>query len=354
MELNLAEGLDLGFSLAVVRNGEFVVDLWGGYADAARGRRWQEDTLVNIWSMTKGILALAVGMTVERGILNYADPVARVWPEFAANGKDRISLDLIMSHQAGLHAPGAPMKLQEVYDWHPCVEAFARMAPLWPPASRCVYHAFSYGSLAGETLRRADGRMPGQFIADEIARGLGLDLYVGLDRAEDSRAAELVAAEGVDDWIDEMRKSGYHSDMLTPPISALTPNERAWRRADIPAANGHATARSLARLYGILAQGGGDLISAPGLRRATSVRFEGPDVGLNRNSRFAAGFALGGDESMLGPNPASFGHTGWGGSFSFADPDAGLGVAYVMNRMLDSVGSEARYKRLIDAIYGAL
>ena len=355
VEANLADGLELGFGLAVVKDGDLVVDLWGGHVDAARTRPWQDDTLVNIWSTTKGVLALAVAMAVERELIRYEDPIARVWPAFAANGKDGISLDLVMSHRAGLNAPSAPMSLQDMYDWHPAVESFASMAPLWPPGSRCVYHAFSWGHIVGETLRRADGRMPGRFVAEEIAGPLGLDLHVGLPRDHDHRVARLVASRGVDDWIDDQKRTGYYNASLAPPIEALTPNERAWRAADIPAANGHATARSLAFLYGRLARSGGGLISPAGLALATAERFDGMDVSLNERCRFGAGFVLAGEEIPLGPNSSSFGHNGWGGAFAFADPQAGLGVGYVMNRMLGR-GEELRVRRqrMIDAVYAAL
>ena len=353
VEANLAD--DLGFGFAVVKDGDLVADLWGGHVDAARARPWQDDTLVNIWSTTNGVLAAAVAMAVERGLLRYEDPIARVWPEFAANGKEGIPLDLVMSHRAGLHAPGAPMSLQDLYDLYPAVESFASMAPLWPPGSRCVYHAFSYGHIVGETLRRADGRMPGRFVAEEIAGSLGLDLHLGLPHDQDHRVARLVASDDVDDWIDDQARTGYHDASLALPITALTPNERAWRAADIPAANGHATARSLALLYGHLARGGGGLISPAGLARATAGRFDGMDVSLDERCRYGSGFVLGGEESPLGPNPSSFGHNGWGGAFAFADPDAGLGVAYVTNRMLGrSADLKIRRERMIEAVYAAL
>ena len=352
---NLDDGYDLGCGLAVVQGGRLVVDLWGGFADAARTRPWEADTLVNIWSTTKGVLALAVAIAVERGHLAYAAPVAEVWPEFAANGKEAIDLDLVMSHRAGLNGLDVPMGLEGVYAWYPYVDALAAMAPLWEPGSRCVYHAMTYGHLAGEALRRADGRMPGRFIAEEIAGPLGLDLFVGLPESEDHRVAELTASEDASDWVAEVERTGYRNAMHAPPVTALTPNARAWRAAEIPAGNGQATARSLARLYGVLAAGGGELISARGVRAATAERFDGIDVSMNLPTRCGAGFRLGGPESQLGPNPESFGHTGWGGAFTFADPDNGLGVAYVMNRMLGS-GDDAltRHRRMIDAIYGVL
>ena len=351
---NLEAGLDLGCALAVVKGGEPVVDLQAGFADAARTRPWGEETLVNVWSATKGVTALAVAMAVERGRLCYAAPVADVWPSFAAGGKEAISLDLVMSHRAGLNGLEVAMDLQGVYDWFPYVDAFAAMAPLWPPGRHCIYHAMSFGHLAGEALRRADGRAPGRFVAEEIAAPAELDLFLGLPAEEDGRAAEIVAAPGCDDWVKELEKSGHDQAMRNPVVLPTAPNLRAWRAAEIPAGNLHAGALALARLYGLLATGGGGLISPAGLAAATAERYDGLDASLNLPARFAAGFRLGGPESQLGPNRASFGHSGWGGAFAFADPDAGLGVAYVMNRMLGFEDDAPRHARMIDAIYGAL
>ena len=352
---NLAGGYDLGCALAVVEEGEVVVDLWGGFADAAGTRPWRADTLVNVWSVTKGVLALAVAMAVERGLLDYTAPIAAVWPEFAACGKEAVDLDHVLSHRAGLNGLDVPMDLRGLYDWFPYVDALAAMAPLWEPGSRCAYHAMSFGHLAGEALRRADGRMPGRFVAEEIAGPLGLDLFIGLREDREHRVAEMTASDDVDDWIAELERTGYRNAMRNPVVTALTPNERAWRAAEIPAGNGHANALSLARLHGVLAVGGGDLISANGLAAATAERFAGQDVSMRVPARYGAGFQLGGAEGLLAPGAGVFGHGGWGGAFAFADPDHGLGVAYVMNRMLGESGDAlVRRRCMIDAIYGAL
>jgi CubicO group peptidase (beta-lactamase class C family) len=355
MAANLADGYDLGAAFAVVKDGELVADLYGGYADAARTRPWARDTVVNVWSTTKGVLALAVAMAVERGLLRYDAPIADVWPEFAAGGKENITLDLVMSHRSGLNGLDRAMDLDGLYAWTPFVEALAAMAPLWEPGSRCVYHALTYGHLAGEALRRADGRMPGRFIAEEIAGPLDMAFYVGLPESEDHRAAEITASDDASDWVGELVKNGYPQSMENPVVVAATPNDRAWRAADIPAGNGHSDAQSLARLYGLLAQGGGDLISADGLAAATAERYRGIDVSMGLPTAFGAGYRLGDPDGLLGPSLAAFGHTGWGGAFAFADPDNGLGVAFVMNRML-GMGDDAltRHARLIEAVYGSL
>ncbi len=355
MEMNLSDGHDLGCGLAVVRDDEMVVDIWGGHTDAARTRNWQEDTLVNIWSVTKSVAATAIAIAVERGLVRYDAPVSDVWPEFAAGGKESITLDLIMSHQAGLNGLDSHADMQAIYDWHPYVEALAAMKPLWQPGSRCAYHALSYGHLAGEVLRRTDGRMPGEFIRDEIAAPLELDLHVSLPESEDHRVAEMTASDDSDYWCRDMERNGYPHCLHNPDIDPLVPNERAWRAADIPAGNGQTTARALATLFGALAHDGGGILSPEGLGAATAVRFSGDDVSLGYPARFAAGYALGGPDSLLGRNPRSFGHTGWGGSFAFADPDTGLGVSYVTNRMLgDGENFEIRHTRMLRAIYNSL
>ena len=193
-------GPEHGAALAVTVDGKMVVDVWSGYADANRSRPWTRDTLVNVWSATKGVTALAFAMMVDRGKLRYGDPVARIWPEFAANGKDAITFDIALSHQAGLHGLSTPMDLQGLYDWVPYAEALAAMPPLWEPGSRCVYHAISIGHLMGEPLRRADGRTIGRFVADEIAGPLGVPFFIGLPAAQDHRAAELIVGPTASDW----------------------------------------------------------------------------------------------------------------------------------------------------------
>jgi CubicO group peptidase (beta-lactamase class C family) len=354
-----ADGLEHGASVSVFADGKMVADLWGGHADAARTRPWRADTLVNVWSVTKGVVALAVAMLVERGKLAYQAPIAKVWPEFAANGKDAITLDLAMSHQAGLNGLSVPMDDAGLYAWFPYVEALAAMAPLWEPGSRCAYHAISYGHLAGEAMRRADGRMPGRFIADEIAAPLGVPFFIGLPEAEDHRVAAIISGPKNSDWIAELRKSEYPHSTWNPELIDVRPNDRAWRAAEIPGGNGHATAGALARIYGMMACGGTldgkRLISREGIAAATRERFRGMDASFGTPSAFGAGFQL--DEACYGrrASAGSFGHTGWGGSVAFADPGAGIGFAFLTCRMLGfDDGNDPRRERLVEAVYDCL
>lgn len=358
-ERSFADGLEHGAAVALWLDGKPVVDLWGGHRDLARTQPWQRDTLVNVWSVGKGVVALAVAMLVERGKLAYDAPVARYWPEFAANGKAHITVDQVMSHQAGLDGLVVDLAESERYAWQPVVDALAAMAPLWPPGSRCVYHPMTYGYLAGELVRRVDGRTLGQFVAQEIAAALGLSFYFGLPLEQDHRVAELSAGAKAYDWVRQGEASAYPQAFRNRSISATAPNERAWRAAEMPAGNGQGDARSLAHLYGALACGGTldghRLLSADALARAVVERFDGVDSSSGAPTVFGAGFRI--RAIGFGPHvgPGHFGHTGWGGSVAFADPARRLGFAYVTNRLLGfDDGVDPRRHRLLDAVYAAL
>lgn len=355
---NFAQGLEHGGGVSVVVDGKTVVDLWGGHANAARTRAWQRDTLVNVWSVTKGVTALAVAMLMDRGKLDYSAPLARHWPEFGAGGKEDISLDLVLSHQAGLNGLTVPMREAEMLAWTPYVNALAAMTPLWEPGSRCVYHALSYGHLAGEVLRRVDGRGIGRFLAEEIAGPVGADFYLGLPEREDTRVAEMIEGAKVSDWIVGTRASPFPHACDNPAPRALAPNDRGWRAAEVPGANGHATANAVARIYGMLAAGGAwegrHVISHAAVDEATRLRIRGVDDSSGAPAAFAAGFQL--DDSCYAgrASPRTFGHAGWGGSIGFADPVAGVGFAYVTNQMSAFDDVDPRRNALIGAVYDCL
>jgi CubicO group peptidase (beta-lactamase class C family) len=354
-----ADGLEHGGAVCAVVDGRVVVDVWGGHADAPRTRPWQRDSVVNVWSVTKGIVATAVAMLVERGKLDYAAPIAKVWPAFAANGKETISLDLTLSHRAGLNGLSVPCTEDQMLAWTPYVEALAAMAPLWEPGSRCVYHMLSYGHLAGEPIRRVTGGSVGQFIASEIAGPLGATFFLGVPEDQDHRVAEMTQGPLVYQGMDLVGGSPYPQGVHNPKPMADAPNRRAWRAAEVPGGNGHADAKGLATIYAALARGGSlnghRLISPDGIAAATAERFRGVDSGFGLPTAFGAGFRLG--DASFGPRAEAtgFGHTGWGGAIAFADPAVRLGFAYVTNHMRDfEDGIEKRRQRLVAAVYDAL
>jgi CubicO group peptidase (beta-lactamase class C family) len=225
------------------------------------------------------------------------------------------------------------------------------MAPLWEPGSRAIYHALSYGHLAGEVLKRVDGRTPGRFVAEEIAGPLGADFFIGLDEREEPRVAEMIEGPKASDWVAYVLSTPFPHACMNPLPVALAPNHRAWRAAEVPGGNGHTTASGLAKIYGAMASGRAGLLSRETIAEAARPRVRGIDASFGTPTAFAAGFQI--DNPMTGKG--AFGHSGWGGSYGFADPAAGLGFAYVTNRMLGfDDGIDPRRKALIDATYACL
>jgi CubicO group peptidase (beta-lactamase class C family) len=362
-EKSFAAGEEVGASFAAFLDGAPVVDLWGGHADAARSRPWQRDTLVNVFSTTKAPAALVLHMLAERGAVDLDAPVAAYWPEFARAGKEALRVRDLLAHRAGLAALRAPLPVEALWDWRQMTDALAAEAPWWEPGTESGYHAMTYGFLVGEVARRAAGRTLGAFFRDEVARPLGADFWIGLPASEDARVAELVPPSPA-----ELAAAGPAAApapgsllaqvMANPPLVPATANRPEWRRAEIPAANGHGNARSVARVMAALA-GGGSLggarvIGADALARATREEWRGKDLVLGVEMSWGLGFMLESDTLPLSPGGRAFGHGGWGGSLGVADPEARLGWAYVMNKMSPGTLGDTRAFRLAQALYSAL
>ena len=353
---------EIGAAVAIVRDGEPVVDLWAGHADPARTRPWEEDTLVHVYSVTKGMTALCAHRLIERGALALDAAVARYWPEFAQCAKGPITVRWLLSHRAGLPALRAPLPPAALYDWDAVCEALAAAEPCVPPG-QLSYHPVTFGWLVGELVRRVDGRSLGHFFREEIAEPFGVDFHIGLGPAEEKRVADITALEPPPEL-----KAAFGSEASeTPPLVVLAfvnplgtgdHNSPQHRRAEIPAINGHGTARSLARVYGALAHGGeidgASLLSPASIERARSEQARDLDALLGAPLRLGLGYWLtqpGVPGLAFGPNPGSFGHPGAGGSIGFADPEARLGFGYVTNRMGSSLEVDPRAQALIDALY---
>jgi CubicO group peptidase (beta-lactamase class C family) len=344
---------DVGASLAVYRHGKRVVDLWGGWRDKEHKRPWKRDTLVNVYSTTKGIVAAALAMAVDAGRLRYEDPVAKYWPEFAAAGKADVTVAQLISHQAGLPGFVAPTTVADLYDWAGCCARLAAQAPAWPPGEQTSYHACTYGYLAGEVFRRAMGESVGRFIARKIAAPLGADIYLGLPPGEDGRVAPMIAPAIQPDLAALNLSPVALMAMGNPVIQPSDSGTTAWRRAELPAMNLHGTADGIARVFGALANGGElkgkRLMSPAAIARMCEVQSRRPDLLLGMPIEWAMGLALN-TVGAIGPNPKAFGHTGWGGSFCMADPDLGIGAAYTLNRMGADLVGDPRGAELARAI----
>jgi CubicO group peptidase (beta-lactamase class C family) len=357
---------EVGAALAVYVDGRTVVDLWGGFADAARTRPWSRDTIANVYSTTKGMTAICAHRLVEQGKLDLDAPVARYWPEFAQAGKQDLPVRYLLTHQAGLAAISKPVDPAKRYDWSYLVRALAEQKPWWEPGSAHGYHALTFGYLVGEVVRRVSGRSLGTFFRDEVAGPLGLDFAIGTPASEDARIAEMLPAPPPPPGApNPFAAAAANPESLVgrafanPPAQAGAVNTRAWRGAEIPAANGHGTARALARVYGALAQGGAldgvRVLARESIERASAEQVFGTDLVLSPlPTRFGLGFMLTQPMIPFGPNPRTFGHPGAGGSIAFADPDARAGFAYVMNQMQMGLAGDARGFGLIREVYAAL
>ncbi len=349
---NFARHDEIGASFAVTHNGELVADLHGGWADPARTRPWTADTVANVWSTTKGVQASCYAMAVDRGLVDYDQPVVDFWPEFGTEGKDRVTVGQLLSHQAGLCGFATPAGEPDVVGGSAAAARLAAQAPLWEPGSASGYHALAIGVLGTELFRRIEGRSIRQFVAEEIAGPLGLDFAIGLPAGQEHRCAELIPPPAMP--VDPASFTAPQIAALgNPPLRAGFAMTPEWRGADLPSANGHGTARALASIYARLIAPQDGLVSPATLAMATAQQIQGTDLVLQIECDWAAGF-LRNSSGVFGPVAATFGHTGWGGSFAVADPENGLTMAYVMNRMDANLRDDARAKALIAAVYAAL
>jgi CubicO group peptidase (beta-lactamase class C family) len=358
---------EVGAAVAVVLDGKSVVDLWAGHADRDKTRPWTRDTLVNVYSTTKGVTAICAHRLADKGLLDFDAPVVRYWPEFAQAGKARIPVRYLLSHRAGLAAVRKPLDDDALFKWEKMTSALAEQEPWWEPGTKHGYHALTFGHLVGEVIRRITGKTPGTYLRDEIAGPLGLDLHIGLDAKDDARTGDMIPmpppGPGEPNLFADIMKdpeSVTYKAFMNPP-GGMRPglvNSREWRAAEIPAANGHTTARSLAKLYGTLARGGEQdgvrVMSKEQVAQCSLEQSNGPDALLMINTRFSLGFMMSQPGASLGPNAKSYGHPGAGGSLGYADPEAKIGFGYTMNKMHASLLIDPRATALIEAVYASL
>lgn len=327
---------DAGGSVAVYVDGEPVVDAWGGFTDASRTTAWERDTIATVWSVTKTMTALCALILADRGLLDLDAPVARYWPEFAAAGKEGVLVRHLLSHTAGL--PDWQGTVEGLYDWQTAAGRLAGQAPQWAPGTAAGYHSITQGFLVGEVVRRVTGRSLGTFFAEEIAGPLGADFHIGLDAAHDHRVARIVPPPGQSEDYGSRPPAADPAATAGTGITVRDGNSIAWRRAEIPAANGFGNARSVALVQSVLACGGTvrgvRLLSEAGCARARQEEFSGVDRILGTRMRYGLGYGLFGD---------SFGWGGWAGSLVIIDPAARMVAAFVTNQMA-AHGTDGEYR----------
>jgi CubicO group peptidase (beta-lactamase class C family) len=368
-ERNFAERGEIGAAVAAYVRGEKVVDLWGGYRTPERDAPWNEDTMVIVFSTTKGLSAMTLAIASSRGWLDYDAPVARYWPEFAQHGKGAITVRQLLGHEAGLAFVDEHLNVAKLRDLDALACILARQRPAWPPGTRHGYHAMSIGLYEQEILRRVDPqhRTLGRFFHEEIAAPLGVDFFIGLPREiSDARLAKIqtfsparAIAAIPSTPLDIIPKILWPWSLLRKSMAFLDLpwNERSSLEVEVPAGNGIGTARAIARAYSAFAEGGGEL----GVTKGTFAKLTAPptfapvrDAILGVPAYFSLGYLRPGPDVAFGSSARAFGHPGAGGSFAFCDPDARVAFAYVMNKTGFHLADDPREKALRDAVYRAV
>ncbi len=354
---NFASHGDVGASVAVSLEGELVVDLWGGHRDAAKTLPWEENTIVNVYSSTKTMAAMCLLLLADRGAVDLYAPVARYWPEFAQNGKDKIEVRHFLSHSAGLSGMDEVLSDEEFYVWENVVSALARQKPWWEPGTQSGYHALTQGHLIGEVVRRVTNKSIGTFFRDEIAVPMGADFFIGTPESEFGRIAELIPPE-VQPVGQVASDSVAARSFANPKIDAAAAKTRGWRMAEIPAANGHGNARSIVRAQSAMANGGvafgKRLLSEAGARRIFDKQTHTEDLVLGLPILFGMGYGISESSMPMGPNTHIAYWGGWGGSTVVVDQDARVCVSYVMNRMESGLMGDPRGFGITHAVYQSL
>jgi CubicO group peptidase (beta-lactamase class C family) len=355
---------EIGSAASIVVDGKSVVDVWAGHRDAAASKPWERDTIVCMMSVAKGIAGMSFNMLIDRGLVDPEAPVARYWPEFAQNGKEGVLVRHVLDHTAGLPVVLDPLWPGAIFDCDAIVAALEKQAPLWEPGTTAAYHIHTQGNILGEIVRRITGKRFAKFIADEVPAPLALDYQIGgLSQADQARCADLVPTiAGTilarrDDDPDSLIAKGFTQHPKDDMGAIL--NSVGWRTAEIASANGHGTARSVARIYGAIARGGDidgvHLMSAKTIADMITEQHNQTEKMQARPYHQGRGVLLNTPSSVwMGPNMRSFGHHGFGGSIGMGDPDAKIGFAYACNKMHSRPDNGPRARRILEALYGVL
>lgn len=347
-------GEEQGAGFAAILDGETVVNIHAGFADRQSTTPWTDETLVPIYSTTKGISAIVAAPVVCGLNEGYETKVAEVWPEFSAAGKAEMTIGEMLSHQGGLVGFEDPIDPDLWLDPPALAAKLAETEPLWEPGTAHGYHPSTWGYLVGELVKRIAGRSLGAILREDICEPAKIDFFIGTPDSEQDRCAEILRPRAMPDLgeLNEYKKAAFLKKWSSP---SRTGGE--WRRMEQPAANGHGTALSVAQLYGIYAHGGKlagrTIVERDWFEELTRRRAFGPDLVLPFRTEFAAG-VMRNSEGIYGPNPETLAHSGWGGSLALGDPHRGLSAAYVMNRQSNYLQGDPRARRLVDALYGCL
>jgi len=351
-----SSGRETGSSFAVYQDGNAIIDLWGGYSDKEKNTIWEQDTLANVWSTTKGVAATCVALMVEKKLLDYDEKVTHYWPEFGLNGKEDITVGMLLSHQAGICGT-EDAEIEDYYNQKNMADRLSKMTPIWEPGSASGYHSMTYGWLAGELVLRVSGKSLGTILKEEITSKRDIDFHIGLDKLEHHRCAEMIPMPRKKrDPNEKIEITDAQKATALGPNTLKHQNTAQWKEAEMPAANGQGSAQGLAKFYSLVVPKDKNLqiLNDETISKMTKTQIENRDLVLSVVTRWAAGFIMNKHKVIYGPVSESFGHSGWGGSCAFADPINNVGVSYVMNQMEDNVAGDMRSVQLINKFYECL
>lgn len=358
LQQRLAQGDELGASICVNIDGKPVVDLWGGYADAALSRPWNEDTITVVWSCSKVVSNLAALIIIDRGLLDPNEKVCKYWPEFGTNGKENVTVSHILSHASGVPSWEAPMALDDIYDTEKATARLAQQAPWWTPGEHSGYHLITQGHVIGELVRRTSGKSLTQFIADEIAGPLGADFRLGVSEKDWPRTADIIPPPPVElSGLDpESVAAKAFAGTSIPAEASMTPG---FRKTEIGATNGFGNARALARIGSIVSLGGTvdrkQYLSPKTIDRMLQEQISGPDLVLFMYLRFGLGFGLPVPQTVPWiPEGRVCFWAGWGGAIIIMDLDRRMTIGYTMNKMSNAALGSENTAAYVKAIYEAV
>lgn len=359
-EKNFTDRGDIGASFACTIEGEFVIDTWGGHKDDAKTEAWESDTICNVYSTTKTMTFLSALVLADRGELDLQAKVSKYWAEFAANGKENVTVAHFLCHAAGVPGMSRVFEAEEMYDWNKVCDDLASQAPWWEPGTQSGYHAITQGYLIGEVVRRITGQTIGNFFRENIAEPVGADFHIGLNPSKFGQVSDLhqdpsPPADNILTMDGESVTGKVFGSVKLPPEAV---NSAGWRQAEIPAANGHGNARSVVRAQTALANNGSafghELLSPEGCARAREVQIESVDAVLGFPVKFAYGYAYGNPVFPITPNQNAIWWAGAGGSIVVIDEDNRMCFSYVMNQMKAALIGDERSASLAQALYGSL
>ena len=345
---------EVGSSFAVYKDGNPIIDIWGGFSDKDKINSWQQNTLATVWSTTKGVAAITIAYAFEKGLLDYEEKVSKYWPEFGCNGKEDITVGMLLSHQAGICGSNTN-EVSDYYDQKTMANELAQMTPIWEPGTASGYHSMTYGWLTSELIIRITGKTLGNYFRDEIGNPNEIDFYIGLPEAEEDRVAEMIP------FSKENNESNNHPNDAQiasgrGPNLLKHQNTREWRAAEIPSANGQGCASAIAKLYSLVVtdQESIKILNNTTIKTMTEERITNRDLVLDVVTRWGSGFIMNMHKVIYGPQETSFGHSGWGGSCGFGDPVNKIGISYVMNNMKNNFAADGRSLELINKTYECL